>query len=66
MSAVAVPVAHAPRAARELAAACARAMVAVEAGCEREGCGPDCRVAMAARRVAVSAADLAEREGVVR
>lgn len=50
---------RAPAAAGELAAAFAELAVQVEAGCQRDGCAPDCALAQAARKVAVSAAALA-------
>ena len=50
----------APAEARQLAASFAELAVAVEAGCQRDGCAPDCPVAAASRRAAVSAFELAQ------
>ena len=50
-------------AAERLAVGCAEMAVAVEAACQRQGCGPECAVAQAARRVAVSAATMAAEWG---
>ncbi len=55
-----VPTIHALPAARRLAAQSADLLVVAESACQREGCAPDCPVAVAARSLAVQAAGLAQ------
>ena len=58
----------APAAAHHFSDGCARLLVEVETQCRRDNCAPGCRVAQAARRVAISAGaltgDLDEDAGV--
>ncbi len=54
---------RAPAAARRLADGCARLLVEVEAQCGRDDCAPDCPVAVAVRRVAISAGELSRGWG---
>ena len=49
--------------ARRFACGMGEVLVAVEADCERDGCPADCPVAVAARRAAVTAAELAQEWG---
>ena len=50
---------RAPAASRRLADGCARLLVEVEAQCGQDGCPADCGLAVAARQVAITAAELA-------
>ncbi len=54
---------HASAAVRQLASGFAELLVEVEAGCQRDGCGPGCDLRAAVARVAISAAELARELG---